>query len=112
MLIQDNKLLSFKDSFFKQLNNVCQHDITDILPYDCSKPVERKMLLQNLTEVGQVFPLNFEDMIKLMSLCGQLTSPFEGNRGGGKDTRRALPNINPVTLLSGILPGNTRQSSG
>lgn len=64
------------------------------------------MTLRNLTSFAKSYKLTFEEMVELMSLCSQLASPVSSERSSGSGGR-AIPNINPVTLLSGILPGNS-----
>jgi len=77
--------------------------------YNCElievyKPGELKATLHNLTEFAKPYRLHFQEMIELMKLCAQLNTPREGQRRS-QSSGRALPNINPVSLLSGILPG-------
>ncbi|KAG8304630.1 hypothetical protein J6590_089122 [Homalodisca vitripennis] len=71
------------------------------------RPGEMKTALRNMSEFAKPYRLEFDEMINLMSLCGKLSPPLLDNElpTNHSPGSRALATVNPVTLLSGILPG-------
>lgn len=92
----ENRAMSSFFSDVNQINCLC-----------CSKTGELKTALKNISEFAKPYRIGFEEMVELMNLCGQLPPPTsETGQRTNSISGRALPPIaNPVTLLSGILPG-------
>uniref|UniRef100_A0A1B6DBG7 Phospholipase A2 n=1 Tax=Clastoptera arizonana TaxID=38151 RepID=A0A1B6DBG7_9HEMI len=77
--------------------------------YNCElievyKPIELKKALQNLTAISMPYPVSFKEMMDLMLLCHQVSN-HRAITAKPNIPRNVIDKVNPVTLLSGILPG-------